>query len=197
MRTLIYRTVFASTILCQSMALVFASTAVGSAQTQPTQQTERSSADEDADAASSQVALTDKQVAQLVAAQKAISAIVEKIPEDQTDEPNPQIQAALDKTAKHYGFKDYGEYDDVANNVTYILEGFDREKKAFVGHEAVLKKQIADIGADDKLQPREKREQIKQLKDTLKSIEPVEYPDNITLVTKYYDQLSEIFNDEQ
>jgi hypothetical protein len=197
MRTLIYRTVFASTILCQSMALVFASTTVGSAQTQPPQQSERSTADEDADAASSQLALTDKQVGQLIAAQKAISGIVEKIPEDQTDEPNPQIQAALDKTAKHYGFKDYGEYDDVANNVTYLLEGFDREKKAFVGHEAVLKKQIADIGADDRLQPREKREQIKQLKDTLKTIEPVKYPDNIALVTKYYDQLSELFNDEQ
>ena len=146
---------------------------------------------------SGQIALSEKQVQNLLAAQKAISSIVEKIPEDQADTPNPQIQAALDKTAKRYGFKDYGEYDDVANNVTFILEGFDREKKTFVGHEVIVKQQIDTISADDKLSPKEKRAQIKDLKETLRSIEPVKYPDNITIVVKYYDKLSEIFDDDE
>lgn len=196
MRILIYRTFIASTILCQSIAMVCASSNLGSAETPPAQQVAPSAAD-DADADSAQMALTDKQVQNLLAAQKTISSIVEKIPEDQTDAPNPQIQAALDKTAKRYGFKDYGEYDDVANNVTFILEGFDREKKTFVGHDAIVKKQMDAISADDKLSPKEKRTQLRDLKETLRTIEPVKYPDNITLVAKYYDKLSEIFDDEQ
>ena len=197
MRTLTYRAFIASTILCQSMALVCAFSNPGSADTLPVQQVAPSAADENADADAGQIVLSEKQVQNLLAAQKAISSIVEKIPEDQADAPNPQIQAVLDKTAKRYGFKDYGEYDDVANNVTFILEGFDREKKTFVGHDVIVKQQIDAISADDKLSPKEKRAQIKELKETLRSIEPVKYPDNITIVAKYYDKLSEIFDSEE
>jgi hypothetical protein len=197
MRTLLYRTIMASTILCQSMALVCIVSNAASAQTLPSQQTEQADADEDADAGSQQMVLTEKQIEGLLAAQKTISAIVEKIPQDEADTPNPKIQAELDKTAKKLGFKDYGEYDDVANNVLFILDGFDREKKTFVGHDVILKQQIAAINSDDKLQPKDKRDQIKDLKDKLKSIEPVKYPDNVTMVTKYYDKLSEIFNGDE
>ena len=71
------------------------------------------------------------------------------------------------------------------------------EKKTFVGHDVIVKRQIDAIGADDKLSPKEKRAQIKELKETLRSIEPVKYPDNITIVAKYYDKLSEIFDSEE
>ena len=198
MRTPIYRVLVASTILCQSMALVCTFSAPGSAETLAVQHVAPSGADENAENADSgQIALSEKQVQNLLAAQKAISSIVEKIPEDQADDANPQIQATLDKTAKRYGFQDYGEYDDVANNVTFILEGFDPEKKTFVGHDVIVKKQIDAIRADDKLSPKEKRAQIEDLKETLRSIEPVKYPDNITVVAKYYDKLSEIFADDE
>jgi hypothetical protein len=197
MRTLTYRAFIASTILCQSMALVCTFSNPGSADILPVQQVAPIGAEEKGDADSGQIVLSEKQVQNLLAAQKTISSIVENIPEDQADAPNPQIQTTLDKTAKRYGFKDYGEYDDVANNVTFILEGFDREKKTFVGHDVIVKKQIETISADDKLSPKERRTQIKDLKETLRSIEPVRYPDNITIVTKYYDKLSEIFDDEE
>lgn len=194
MRTLLYRTIMTSTILCQSMAFVCVFSDVGSAQTLPTQQVEQS---DDDDAGGGQIVLTEKQIEGLLAAQKTISAIVEKIPQDQADNPNPQIQAGLDKTARKFGFKDYGEYDDVANNVVFILDGFDREKKTFVGPDVILKREISKINSDGKLQPEDKEAQIKELKDKLKSTEQVKYPDNITLVTKYYDKLSEIFSDEE
>ena len=110
MRTMVHRAFIASAILCQSMALVCTFNTPGSADTLPVQQVAPSGADESAGADSGQTVLSEKQVQNLLAAQKAISSIVEKIPEDQADDPNAQIQAALDKTAKHFGFKDYGEY---------------------------------------------------------------------------------------
>ncbi len=195
MRTLLYRTIMASTILCQSMALVCVFSDVGSAQTLPTQQVEQS---DDDDAGGGQIVLTEKQIEGLLAAQKTISAIVEKIPQDQADNPNPQIQAGLDKTARKFGFKDYGEYDDVANNASCSswMDSTAR-KKLFVGPDVILKREISKINSDGKLQPEDKEAQIKELKDKLKSTEQVKYPDNITLVTKYYDKLSEIFSDEE
>jgi hypothetical protein len=194
MRNMTYRTLIIASVLCQSIAFCAFSNA-GSAETLPVQQVAPSGAD-DADADSGQIALTDKQVQNLLAAQKTIISIVAKIPEDQADAPNPQIQAELDKTAKRYGFKDYGEYDDVANNITFILEGFDQKKKTFVGHDVIVKRQIDAVQADDTLSPKEKRAQIRDLKETLRSIDPVQYPDNITLIAKYYDKLSEIFDDD-
>jgi hypothetical protein len=194
MRTFAFRALMASTILCLSLPAVGASSPAN-AQTAAAMQAAPNGAD-DAGPAAGQAAMTEKQIVAIIAAQKTINAIVEKIPEDQMDNPNPRIQAMLDKAAKKAGFRDYGEYDDIANNITFILEGFDPRTKTYVGAEVVLKQQIAEIGADRKLSAKDKAAQIAELNDELKSVEPVQFPANIALVSKYYDQLSEIFGDE-
>jgi len=194
MRPLFYRALMASTLICQSLLLTTAFSPA-SAQSEPVQ-APAANAEQAPDAASEQVALTEKQIEQLLAARTSINAVIAKIPQDQIDAPNPQIQALLDKTTKSFGFKDYGEYDEVGNNIGFLLDGFDRDTKSFVGHDVMVKRRIAEIAKDRKLSPSDKATQIGDLRDILKSIEPVKFPANITLVTKYYDKLNDMFGDQ-
>lgn len=146
------------------------------------------------EAASQQVQLTERQIQGLLAAQKPLADLFEKIPEDKRDEPDAKVQADLDKIARQFGFADYGELDAVGGNVNFILEGFDPQTKAFVGHETVLVREIAEVAKDKSIPARDRDAQLKEMRDALASIEPVKFPGNIALVTKYYDKLSEALN---
>lgn len=142
-----------------------------------------------------QIALSDKQIQSLIAAQKAISAITAKLPPSD-DAPSPKVQAQLDAAAKKNGFADYAEYDKVASNVGLILAGFDPDTKTYVGPEAVIKKQIAEVNADKQMPAKDKKEALDGLNASLKTIVPVKYPDNTKVVGKYYDQLSEMMQQD-
>jgi hypothetical protein len=138
-----------------------------------------------------QIALTEKQVLGVIAAQKQIADVTAKLSESDRDQPSPKVQAKLDGIAKASGFADFAAYDAVASNVGLVLTGFDPETKTYVGPEAVIKKQIAEVKADKQMPAKDKKEALDQLNASLKAAAPVKYPDNIKLVTKYYDKLSE------
>ena len=57
-----------------------------------------------------QIALTDKQIEGVLASQKELDAITEKLPENAMDKPDPKVTAQLDAVAKKYGFADYADY---------------------------------------------------------------------------------------
>jgi hypothetical protein len=80
-----------------------------------------------------------------------------------------------------------------------VLAGFDPATKKYVGVEAVIKSQIAEVQADKKMPPRDKKEALADLNDALKSPAPqIENKGNIELVAKYYDKLADALgNDEQ
>jgi len=71
------------------------------------------------------------------------------------------------------------------------LAGFDPETKSFIGPEAVIKKQIAEVTGDKQMSAKEKKEALDGLNASLKEVVAVKFPDNIKLVGKYYDKLSE------
>ena len=196
MRNLLYPAILASAMLCQPLTLVGAFTTTASAQSGPVRPAAApAAAASQADV--EQLPLTEKQIEAFIAAQKTISAIVDKIPEDQLENPNPQLQTKLDQVARKFGFKDYGEYQDVADNIDFVMDGFDEDSKAFVGQEIVLKKQLSEVAADRTMSARERSEQIKELNEMLKAVEPVKFPNNIVVVTKYYDRLSALLDDEK
>ncbi len=199
MRAFLYPAILASTILCLPSTLLGPCATAAAAQSGPVRPTPAPApaAVDAAPAGVEQSPLTEKQVEAFIAAQKTISAIVDKIPEDQSDKPNPQLEATLDQTARKFGFKDYGEYEDVADNIDLIMDGFDESSKAFVGQEVVLKKQLSEVAADKTLSSREKSGQLKELKEMLKVVEPVKFPNNIVVVTKYYDRLNALLDDEK
>ena len=197
MRNLLYPAILASTMLCQPLTLVGAFTTTASAQSGPVRPAAAPAAVDAPQADVEQLALTEKQIEAFIAGQKTISAIVDKIPEDQLDNPNPQLQTKLDQVARKFGFKDYGEYEDVADNIDLVMDGFDDDSKTYVGQEVVLKKQLSEVAADKTISARERSEQIKELNEMLKAVEPVKFPNNIVVVTKYYDRLAALLDDDK
>ena len=197
MRNFLYPVILASTMLCQPLTLVGTFTTTASAQSGPIRPAAAPAAEDPSQADVEQLALTEKQVESFIAAQKTISAIVDKIPEDQQDNPNPQLQKTLDQAARKFGFKNYGEYEDVADNIDLVRDGFDEDSKTYVGQEVVLKKQLSEVAADKTISARERSEQIKELSEMLKAVEPVKFPNNIVVVTKYYDRLAALLDDDK
>jgi hypothetical protein len=136
-----------------------------------------------------QMALTEKQVEGVLAASKDMDAITEKIPENA--KPDPKINAQLEAVAKKNGFASYEEYNDVTDNLGLVISGFDPATKKYVGNEAVIKAQIAEVQADKKMSPKDKKEALADLNDALKTpAPPIANKGNIDLVTKYYDKLA-------
>jgi len=139
-----------------------------------------------------QIALTDKQVDGALAAAKEMDPITAKLPEDA--KPDPKIVAQLEGIAKKNGFASYDEYNGVVDNISLVLGGFDPQTKNYVGPEAVLKAQIAQVQVDKKMSAKDKKEALADLNEALKSPPPaVENKGNIDLVTKSYDKLMEEF----
>lgn len=139
--------------------------------------------------ATQQVPLTAAQIEGFIAAQKPLQAILSKVPESEGDNPSPATQAKLDAIVKANKFASFDEYQTVADNISLVMSGIDPQTKSYVGGEAVLKQQIAQTQADKSLSAKDKKEQLDQLNDALKSVETVKIKANIDLVVKYYDQL--------
>jgi hypothetical protein len=136
-----------------------------------------------------QIALTEKQIEGVIAASKDVDAIADKIPDNA--KPDPKIDAQFDAVAKKNGFASYDEYNTVVDNISLVLGGFDPATKKFVGAEAVLKAQLAEVQADKKMSAKDKKEALADLNEALKSPPPaIENKGNIDLVAKYYDKLA-------
>jgi len=135
-----------------------------------------------------QIALTDKQLDGVLAAQKDMDAITEKLPENTA--PDAKVIAQLDGVAKKHGLASYDDYNNVVDNISLVLGGFDPATKKYVGQEAVLKAQIAQLQADKKMPAKDKKEALDELNQALKTPAPaVENKANIDLSGKYYDKL--------
>jgi hypothetical protein len=142
-----------------------------------------------------QIALTDKQIDGVLAAQKEMDAITEKLPDNA--KPDPKVDAQLDAVAKKNGFASYDDYNNVVDNISLVLGGFDPASKKYVGTEAVIKAQIAQVTADKKMSAKEKKEALADLNDALKQPAPaIENKGNIDLVAKYYDKLADALGDQ-
>ncbi|MET0675965.1 MAG: hypothetical protein ABW175_09220 [Bradyrhizobium sp.] len=143
-----------------------------------------------------QIVLTDKQIEGVLASQKDVDAITDKIADDA--KPDPKVDAQLDGVVKKNGFASYDEYNTVIDNISLVLGGFDPATKKFVGAEAVLKAQLAQLQADKKMPAKDKKEALADLNEALKSPPPaIENKGNIDLVAKYYDKLAELLGEAE
>jgi hypothetical protein len=139
--------------------------------------------------APNQIAVTAKQIESFIASVKEISAMIEKIESSSSGNPSPEQMASLNAIAKKYGFKDFGEYEDVADSISIVMGGIDPQTKQFTQPPEFLKKQIAQVQADKSIDPKERKELLQELNEQLKMSVNVAHPGNITLVLKYYDKL--------
>src|ERR1700753_4489349 len=115
-----------------------------------------------------QMALTDKQIQGVLAASKEMDDVTSKMP--QNGQPDAKMMAAMNAVAKKNGFASADEYNDVTDNIGLVMEGIDPATKKYVGTEAVLKAQIAQVQADKKMSDKDKKEATDDLKA------PLEHP---------------------
>jgi hypothetical protein len=130
------------------------------------------------------------------AAPPALDAITATL--SQNSKPDAKVTAQLEGVAKKNGFASYDDYNDVVDNISIVLAGFDPATKKYVGTEAVIKAQIAQVQADKKMSAKDKKDALADLTQAMKAPEtPIENKGNIDLVGKYYDKLAAIMGDDQ
>src|SRR5262249_59129802 len=92
-----------------------------------------------------QIQLTEKQVQGIIAAQKDVSAVFDKIQAPPPDELPPAVLAELDAVAKKHGFRDFNDYDEVLGNITMVMTGIDPKTKTFTEPPATIHHHIAPV----------------------------------------------------
>jgi len=134
-----------------------------------------------------QIVLTDEQVEHVVAAQKEVDAIIDRL----TDTANPDREtiSQLDTVARKHGFADLEDYNNVVGNVSLVFGGIHPLTKEYIGYKAFTKARIAQTKGLN-MSEKDKKKALDELYEELKSPEPViENTANIDLVRKYYDRL--------
>jgi hypothetical protein len=195
MREIVRPVVTALSIAClaASMAIVSSGSALAQAKQQQMAPTQAAPPQ---DTAVKQMALTEKQVQGVLAAGPDMDAITAKLPENA--KPDPKVIAQLEGVAKKNGFASYDEYNNVLDNISLVMAGFDTSTKKYVGAEAVIKAQIAEVQADKKMSAKDKKEALADLNEALKApAQPIANKGNIDLVTKYYDKLAAAMGNDQ
>jgi len=142
-----------------------------------------------------QIALTQKQIDSYLAAKKEIGAALEKLPEGQA--PDPKATAQLDAIAEKNGLANYDEYESIEDNIGLVMDGMDPQTKKYIGADAVIKQEIAQLKAEKSMSPKDKKEALEQLNAALKSATPVQNPGNIELVTKNFDKINAAMPQDQ
>jgi len=138
--------------------------------------------------AETQIQLTEKHVEGFIAVQAGISAVVEKS-QGAIFSDSGKHKAELDAVTRKHGFKSFAEYETVAANISMVMAGIDPQTKLFTDPQAAIRKEIDDVRSDKTIPASEKKQLLVELNEALKSAQPVQFPGNIDLVQKYYDQI--------
>ena len=125
----------------------------------------------------------------------SLDAITSKLQPDAR--PDAEVLAQLDAVAKKNGFASYDEYNNVMDNIALVYGGIDPATKKYVGSEAVIKAQIAQVEADKKMTAPEKKQALENLNMALKAKDPdIQNKGNIDLVVKNYDKLAAALSED-
>jgi hypothetical protein len=134
-----------------------------------------------------QIQLIEKNVQGFIAAQRDMSAIAEKMQGAVFLNPSDaKYRTEREVVAKKYGFRDFAEYEAVANNISLVMTAIDSNTKEYADPQTAIKKEIEDVKADKTIPNREKKQLLAELDDSVASIQ---FPGNIELVKKYYDKI--------
>jgi hypothetical protein len=78
-----------------------------------------------------------------------------------------------------------------------VMSGIDPDSKKYVGSEALIRSQIAQVQADKTMKAEDKKEALESLAMAQKAKVPeVKNKGNIDLVLKYYDQIAAALGDD-
>ena len=112
------------------------------------------------------------------------------------DRPDPKLEVQAEALVKKNGFASLAEYDDVSMNIAMIISGIDQQTKKFTEPPDQIKSEIASIKANKSIPEPQKKEDLVQLETALKDTKPIQFKENIALVLKYFDKLSELMAEQ-
>jgi hypothetical protein len=136
-----------------------------------------------------QIKLTDKHIEGFIAAQTDMIAIGDKMQSD--SDKIDKLEVEFERVAKKHGFAGGGEYENVTASIDVILLYVDPDTKKFTDPQVFLKKQLEEAKKNPALSESEKKRTVEEIEEDMKNVEPVKFPENIALVEKYFDKLSE------
>jgi hypothetical protein len=84
----------------------------------------------------------------------------------------------------------------VSTNISMIMSSIDQQTKKFTEPPEQIKQQIAAVKADKSAPEAQKREDLAQLGAALKDTTPIQFKENIALVLKYFDKLTELMQEQ-
>jgi hypothetical protein len=138
-----------------------------------------------------QIPLTAKHVEGFIAAQKDMATVAEKM-QGNSDKPDPKVQAELESIAKKHNFASFAEYDDVAANISMVMAGIDPQSRAFTEPKVAIQKEIDEVKGDTTIPEKEKKQMLEELAEALKTAQPIQHPENIELVKKYWEKIDAV-----
>ena len=137
-----------------------------------------------------QIMLTQRHVEGFIAVQKDMSEVLERMQRTAfSDLANGNYKAQLKAITRKRGFKNFAEYEVIAANISMLVAAIDPQTKEFADPQAAIKKEFEDVRADKTIAENEKKRLLSELNAALKSTQSIQYPTNIELVKKYYDQI--------
>ena len=142
-----------------------------------------------AQTATIQIQLTEKNVEGFIAAQPEMAALAQKMQASVFLSPDAQYKVDRETASKKYGFRNFAEYEAVANTISMVITAIDPQTKEYADPHTAIKKEIEDVRADKTIPNREKKQLLAELNEALKSAPSVEFPANVELLTKFYDKV--------
>jgi hypothetical protein len=112
------------------------------------------------------------------------------------DKMDAELEAQAEALVKRNGFANLAEFDDVSTNISMIMSGIDPQTKKFTELPEQIKQQIAAVKADKSVPEAQTREDLAQLEAALKDTKPIQFKENIALVLKHFDKLSELMAEQ-
>ena len=140
-----------------------------------------------------QIKLTEKHLQGLIAVSEDMAKLSDGANQDKLD---AELEAQAEALVKRNGFASLAEFDEVSMNISMIMSGIDQQTKRFTEPPEQIKQQIAALKADKSLPEAQKKEDLAQLEAALKDAKPIQFKDNIGLVLKYFDRLTELMQEQ-
>jgi hypothetical protein len=135
-----------------------------------------------------QIALTQKQIDDVLASQKEVAAITQNVRRNAP--PSSKVIAKLDGVAKEHGFANFDEYNTVIGNISIVMDGIDPQTKKYIGSDAGLKQQVEEVKTSKKMSAADKKKALAALDFAQKFKDPdVQNKGNIDLVIQNYDKI--------
>jgi hypothetical protein len=140
-----------------------------------------------------QIKLNEKHMQGFIAVSEDMAKLSDGANQDKLD---AELEAQAEALVKRNGFANLAEFDDVSTNISMIMSGIDPQTKKFTELPEQIKQQIAAVKADKSVPEAQTREDLAQLEAALKDTKPIQFKENIALVLKHFDKLSELMAEQ-